>query len=128
MNTAAPQNNFTVDHLSSEQKANLLDQLLKSSPVGEEIDINNPKVPPYRHQEFPKMVYHHDSGEVLTVADDKQFKTAIKRGFSEEPAAKRDYSQLNRANIAPIAATGPVRDTELSASGLAALDEEEEQS
>ena len=91
-------------------------------------DINNPPRQNYNphdaKNEFPKMVYHHESGRVLKVANDKEQKAAIKRGFDLKPSPNHDYSKVNRAGIAALAEHGEKREEEMSAEELAALDEE----
>lgn len=90
-------------------------------------DINNPPRVPYNHRdpknEFPKMLYHHESGRVLTVKDAKEQKAAMKRGFALEPSPGHDYSKVSRAGIAAVADHGPKREEEMSGEELAALDE-----
>jgi hypothetical protein len=97
-------------------------------PAGPVInDINNPPHVNYNpydpKNEFPKLVYHHSSGRVLKVADAKEQKAALKRGFDLKPSPGHDYSKISRAGIAPVAETGPKREEEMSAEELAALDE-----
>ena len=91
------------------------------------VDINNPPQKRYLHQEFPKLVYHHESGHVLTIPAgpeaDKQLKLALKKGYDPKPAPDRDYSKLSRGNIAPVKAAPvapPLTDEQL----LAADDED----
>ncbi len=91
-----------------------------SQPI---VDINNPPRVNYKHQDFPKMMYHHENGRVLKVDDDKQMKAAAKRGFKDKPSPDFDYSKVNRAGIAAPADSGPKREEEMSAEELAALDE-----
>lgn len=93
-----------LEMLTPQQKAELLDQLLATVPQGREIDLSKPVTPHYRHQEFPKMVYHHEGGQVLEVADERQLKAAEKKGFQRKPAADRDYSKIQNG----IAAMKPV--------------------
>ena len=106
------QNSFAVDYGAGEHV----------------IDINNPPRRNYNpgapENQFPKMVYHHDDGHVLTVADERQLKAALKRGFKEKPDPRRDYSQVKNT-VAPIAASGPLREAELSAEVFASEDEQE---
>lgn len=78
-----------------------------SQPEAETVtDINNP--PHNRHynpfdpkNEFPKMLYHHESGHVLTVASKMQEKAALIKGFQAKPAADRDYSKVKHGHLAP---------------------------
>ena len=95
-------------------------------------DINNPPRRPYNpydpKNQFPKMLYHHESGRVLKVEDEKEQKAAQKRGFKIEPSSAHDYSKVTRAGIAAKSTTGPKREEEMSAEELAALDEADQAS
>jgi hypothetical protein len=113
-NVPLVQNNFAVDY----QAGNNV------------IDINNPPTKRYQHQEFPKLVYHHESGHVLRIEDGpdaaKQLKLAEKKGYVTKPAPDRDYSKMSRANIAPVkiaVEAPPLTDEQL----LAASDEDEDE-
>ena len=113
MNQTTPvRNSFTVD-----------------TPTVEITDINNPPRRNYNphdpKHEFPKMLYHHESGRVLNVNDAREQKAALKRGFNLKPSPGHDYSKVNQAGIAAVAAQGPKREEEMSADELAALDEAE---
>ena len=89
------------------------------------VDINNPPKQRYVHQEFPKLMYHHESGQVVEVADEKQARLATKKGFRAEPAPSRDYSQI-KAGTAAVKESGPARQVALDAAELAEMDEEPE--
>jgi hypothetical protein len=95
-------------------------------------DINNPPKKNYNpraaENEFPKMLYHHESGRVLKVENEKEQKAAIKRGFELKPSQDFDYGKINRAGIAAKASTEPKREDEMSAEELAALDEADQAS
>lgn len=120
-------NRFTTDKLSAEEKANLLNQLLEEAPVGREIDLGKPVLNRYVYREFPKMVYHHENGHVLEVADDKQQKAAQKRGYKLEPSPGHDYSKLAGNNIAAVKDNAPAREEFVSAAELAELDAADEE-
>lgn len=110
--TQSVRNSFTVDE----------------PQVGPAItDINNPPRRPYSpsdpKNEFPKMLYHHETGRVLTVHNEKEQKAAMKRDFDLKPSPGHDYSKVNRAGIAAKASNEPKREEEMSAEELAALDE-----
>lgn len=68
------------------------------------IDINNPPKVPYIHQAYPKALYHHKTGHVLTVADSKEEVQAQKKGFKPEPSPEFDYSQVNNGRAVKITA------------------------
>jgi len=97
-------------------------------------DINNPPRRPYNphdpKNEFPKVLYHHESGRVLTIAAgpnaEKEQKAALKRGFQLKPSPGHDYSKVSRSGIAAVADHAPKREEEMSAEELAALDEADE--
>ena len=92
-------------------------------------DINNPPHRNYNPQDpknqYPRMLYHHESGRVLTVQNEKEEKAALKRKFQLTPSPDHDYSKVNRAGIAAKASNEPKREEELSAAELAALDEQD---
>lgn len=105
------------------------------------VDINDPKVPPYGtpknpFRAYPKMVYHHDSGHVLTVQNDQQYAAAKKRGFEDKPSLHRDYSKVKSGMVAPVVEKGPEREhvltneeiEQMEADELAALETENPQS
>lgn len=132
------QNSFLSDKtvsltsgLSEIQKAQLLDELLRSTRTAREIDLSKPVVLPYNPRDprnhFPQLVYQHDSGHVLTVSDDKQLKAAQKRGYKTEPSPSHDYSKIKNG-VAAVKAAAPAREEELSAAELAELDEADDAS
>ena len=93
-------------------------------------DINHPPQKPYNphdlKNQYPKMVYHHGNGRVLTVASEKEEKAALKRGFDLKPSPDYDYSKINRnSGVAVKAAVRPPEET-MSAEQLAALDDEDQ--
>lgn len=116
--------------LSPVEKAALLDELLKTVPVGREIDLGKPVIVPYRvgdpRNNWPRMVYHHESGHVLKVKDEKELKAAAKRGFQEQPSPDHDYSKV-RNNIAARKEVSAPREESMSAEELADLDAEDAQ-
>lgn len=91
-------------------------------------DINNPPHKNYNpndpKNEFPKMVYHHGNGRVLTVHNKQEEAAVLKRGFDLKPSAGHDYSQL-RGGVAKPVTIEAKREEEMSAEELAALDEAE---
>ncbi len=99
--------------------------------VPEISDINNPPRKNYNphapENQFPKVVYHHESGRVLTVASQKELAAALKRGFDLKPSPKHDYSKVGRSGVAPVSATGPKSEEEMSAEELAAIDEADQE-
>lgn len=98
-----PQNHFAVDY--------------NTETI---MDINKPPQRRYVHQDFPRFVYNHDSGQVLRVDDDRQLKAAQKKGFDVKPDTRRDYSTIGNvvldqrtnefsAGIAPMRAAASAR-------------------
>jgi hypothetical protein len=114
LNRVQPQNHFTVD----------------PPKTAEITDINNPPKKNYNPRdpknEYPKMLYHHGTGRVLHVANEKEQKAAMKRGFELKPSPDYDYSKVSRAGIAAKASSEPKREEEMSAEELAAMDEADE--
>jgi hypothetical protein len=69
----------------------------KESPI---VDINKPNIPRALYQEFPKTLYNHKSGHVVTVKDEKEEAARKKQGFKKEPSPNHDYSQINASRAA----------------------------
>lgn len=84
--------------LSEVQRAQLLDELLRTTPTGREIDLSKPVVLPYNphdpKNQYPRLVYHHKDGRVVTVTDEADCKAKQKDGFQTEPSPKHDYSTI----------------------------------
>lgn len=104
-----PENQFTVDK--------------NQSPEPFISDINNPPQRRYKHQEYPKAMYHHDSGRTLVVKDEKEEAAAKKKGFKEEPSPDHDYSRTQFGRVAPEKAVAPEGERELTPEQLAELEE-----
>lgn len=106
-------NSFAVDHGAGETV----------------LDINNPPRKNYNpnapENQFPRAVYHHETGRVLHVSNEKELKAALKRDFDLKPSAGRDYSKISAAGIAAPKTVAELREEEMSAEDLAALDEAE---
>jgi hypothetical protein len=121
-------NSFAVDKLDDiltpEQKESLLNHLLATTPTGREIDLNKPPILRIAYKEYPRVIYHHKTGRVLSVSTPEQMKAAAKKGFKTEPAPDRDYSNVKNG-IAQMKQEGPPREVELTAEEIALLDEED---
>ena len=120
-----------LDLLSEEPMAQTIrNSFTVDKPTAEVTDINNPPRRPYNphapENQYPKVLYHHETGRVLTVQNEKEHKAAHKRGFEVQPSPAHDYSKITRAGIAAVAEHAPKREEEMSAEELAAMDEEEE--
>lgn len=96
-------NSFAVDKINalanlSPEKAAVLNNLLDSfitGGQGREFDLSKPPVVPYDpNRLYPKMVYHHTTGHVLTIHNEQQFELAKKKGFSDKPSPEHDYSKI----------------------------------
>lgn len=51
----------------------------------QEMDLNKPPQQRYVHQEYPKMLYHHDERESTTVQNADEEQAAREEGFTHEP-------------------------------------------
>lgn len=51
----------------------------------QEFDLNNPPKQPYRFQEFPKLVYDHETRAHKAVHSKEQERLAIEQGYQLEP-------------------------------------------
>ena len=106
-------------------------QFAGSAPQETVVDINNP---PHRNynpydpkNEFPRMLYNHDTGKVLTVNSAKKEQIATtKHGFQREPAPDRNYHGARSGMMAPVKAVLEPREDELIAADLAEEEEGEE--
>ncbi len=87
-NTMTPQANQLAVNA---QRAQAAAEKLSKPQV---IDINNPPREPYIHQEFPRAMYHHRTGHVITVQDEKEMAARKRYGFKLEPSPNHDYSQV----------------------------------
>lgn len=69
-----------------------------------EIDLNRPPKVPYVYREFPKLLYQHENGHVITVHDKKQEAEALKEGFKHKAAIdKFDYSKIRNGRALTLA-------------------------
>lgn len=72
---------FDIDRMRS-----ILEEHDKRNPrMVREFDLNNPPKEPYRHQEFPKIVYHHGKRKHVAVHDAAQQAKALEAGYKIEP-------------------------------------------
>lgn len=71
-----------------------------------EFDLNNPPRVPYRFQEYPKMLYHHEDRVSRVVQNKAQEDGLVGLGYVREPfaaAAEAVAPQLDPATLAEIA-------------------------
>jgi len=55
-----------------------------NQPVGiQEIDFNNPKLPPYQHQEFPKFMHHKELGQEVIAKDKAHYMKLVGDGWEK---------------------------------------------
>lgn len=90
-------------------------------------DINNPPRRNYNpnlpENQYPKMLYHHDTGKVLTVHSAREENLAISRhGFQLKPAPDRNYHTVKNGMVAPMKEAAEPREEELIAMELAEED------
>lgn len=72
-----------------------------------EFDLNNPPKEPYRYQEYPRCIYHHESGRSKTVPHEAALTQALSEGWRLEPAPTSEpeaQPQLSAAEQAEVAA------------------------
>lgn len=93
------------------QDAERLRQILdayqaKNPPSIKEFDLAKPPTKPYRHQEYPKVMYHHATGRYKDANNAQEEATAIEAGWStqsvfvEEPQIAVDLSEEEKSVIA----------------------------
>lgn len=109
-----PQNFFAVDKPVSPQV----------------IDINNPPVPRYGTPQnpkraYPKIVYNHETGKVLTVQNAAQQEAAKRQGFENAPDPKRDYHNVRSGMTAQPKAEVEPREHVMTAEELEQLEAQE---
>lgn len=76
----APLANLTAEDIEKmRQIVNQHDQMQQS------FDINKPPQKQYRYQEYPRLVYKHDTRETLKVHSDEQLEEAKAAGYVIEP-------------------------------------------
>jgi hypothetical protein len=68
-----------------------------------EFDLNNPPKLPYRHQEFPKTVYDHESRRSFIVRNREDEKEALDSGFRLDPYLSEPVEVEPEAEAAEIA-------------------------
>lgn len=64
------------------------------------VDINDPKIPRAPYQEYPKTLYNHKTGHIVTVKDAKEEAARVKQGFQAKPSPNHDYSQIQNSRAA----------------------------
>jgi hypothetical protein len=71
-----------------------------------EFDLNNPPKTPYRHQEFPRIVYDHVGRKTLKVRNQAELENAIGAGYELEAfmpeVAEPELSVAERAEVARL--------------------------
>lgn len=102
-----------------------------SAPQEVIVDINNPprrNFNPYDPKnEFPKMLYNHETGKVLTVNSSKEEQIATqKHGFQREPSPDRNYHGARSGLVAPVKPVAEPREEEMIASELEEMEEQGE--
>ena len=112
------QNVFSVD--ASQKTENVID--LSQGGAASTARYGTPANP---RQDYPKMVYDHESGRVLIVHNKPQHTAAAKRGFKDEPSPTHDYSKVRSGSIAPIKEVGPEREKLVTAEELEQAEAEE---
>jgi len=77
----------------------------KGPGVVREFDLNNPPKEPYRHQEYPKMVYDHATQAHRVVNSPREEKAALAEGWKLEAYPRDRVAALTpeeRADAAEI--------------------------
>ena len=71
-----------------------------------EFDLNNPPKQPYRHQEFPRIVYDHAGRMTLKVRSQAELEQALGAGYELDPftpeVAEPELSAAERAEVARL--------------------------
>ena len=71
----------------------------------QEFDLNKPPKEPYRHQEFPRMIYDHAKRRTKIVHNADHLADALAAGWKKEPfPAEVEEPELDAATAAEAAA------------------------
>jgi hypothetical protein len=62
----------------------------QNAAMTREFDLNKPPTPPYRYQEFPRLVYR--AGDMAVVKDKNQLSNMLSHGYSITPSANMEVS------------------------------------
>jgi hypothetical protein len=69
-----------------------------------EFDLNNPPKEPYKYQEFPKLVYHHEARTHKVVRSKAEEKAALDAGWLNEPfPSEPPVDELDEEEAAEVA-------------------------
>lgn len=69
-----------------------------------EFDLNKPPVEPYKHQEFPRLVYHHGERIYVVVRSREELEDAERNGFQKDPyPSEAPEVELSAADAAEAA-------------------------
>lgn len=97
-----------LDQLSPAERAQLIaevkDAINAPQAPPREFDLNNPPKVDYKHQEYPRMVYHAESRGTALVHSDEELASALEQGYSKEPfPAEVPEVELSAADAAEAA-------------------------
>lgn len=59
-----------------------------------EFDLNNPPREPYKHQEFPRVMYHHGKRTTRLAQDADEMQLALDAGWKKEPFSSEPDSEI----------------------------------
>lgn len=66
-------------------------------------DLNNPPRKPYKHQDWPRLIYHHEMRVYRPVANAEELQEAMNDGWSLEPfEARFEAPALSMADQAEV--------------------------
>lgn len=94
-----------LDRLSPEERAQLIaevkDAVNSPAEPTKEFDLAKPPTPQYRHQEYPRLVYHHGERKHKAVKSDEELAAAKEDGYQVEPfPAEAPVVELDDASAA----------------------------
>lgn len=74
-----------LSQFTPEQLAQLKQALNADTPAkANEFDLNAPPKQPYSHQEYPRLMYHHETGRTQLAHSDADVEKAIEFGWSKD--------------------------------------------
>jgi hypothetical protein len=104
-----PPQTIDVSHMSHEQiealRAVLFQHDAQNAAMAREFDLNKPPTPPYRYQEFPRMLYR--DGRTFIVKDQRELEEQCGLGWSKTPPATMEVNlggELPAAIMVEVAA------------------------
>jgi hypothetical protein len=103
-NTMSPTGTIQLTHEEAEKVRALLNQHDRAT-APQQFDLNKPPTPAYKHQDFPRVVYHHGRGKAKAVQNAAELDKHLGSGWQLEPfVPEPEPSDLDPDDAAEVAA------------------------